>query len=197
MTPLEAFCAAVEAGDDGRAETLALTMTATDEATLLEMAGSSSIDERWWAIRALAVCGSEQTGPVLQAALVDEDASVRGAAALATAYVYRRHAEAVAPLLSSVASLLADDEGMVRQCAADSLAHCGNAAVPVLERLLRESDHQGARSRAAGALRKIATADAAMVLYRVLNDSNHIVRTYAYESLDELGLLENVLVTLK
>jgi hypothetical protein len=29
-----------------------------------------------------------------------------------------------------------------------------------------------------------------------LNDPNHMVRMYAYEGLDEMGLLETVLVTL-
>ena len=34
------------------------------------------------------------------------------------------------------------------------------------------------------------------VLFRYLNDSNYLVRTYAYEGLDEMGLLDNVIVTL-
>jgi HEAT repeat protein len=43
-------------------------------------------------------------------------------------------------------------------------------------------------------LRKIATLKAAAILYALLNDENHLVRSYAYEGLDEMGLLENVLV---
>ncbi len=35
---------------------------------------------------------------------------------------------------------------------------------------------------------------AAAILYALLNDENHLVRAYAYEGLDEMGLLENVLV---
>ena len=53
------------------------------------------------------------------------------------------------------------------------------------------------RDSAAGALRKIATMKAAGVLYALLNDPNHLVRAYAYEGLDDMGLLETVLVTLQ
>ena len=57
-------------------------------------------------------------------------------------------------------------------------------------------DHQGARTRATASLRKIGTMKAAAVLYQHLNDPNHLVRLYAYEALDEMGLLENQLLIL-
>ncbi len=37
--------------------------------------------------------------------------------------------------------------------------------------------------------------NAAGLLYRHLNDPNYLVRTYAYEGLDEMGLLETMLMT--
>jgi len=103
----------------------------------------------------------------------------------------------VTPYLDQVADCLKDDDGMVRQVAADALAQCGDDAVPALARILFQQAHEGARTRAAGALRKIATMKAAGVLYALLNDSNHLVRAYAYEGLDDMGLLETVLVTLQ
>jgi HEAT repeat protein len=54
--------------------------------------------------------------------------------------------------------------------------------------------HEGARTRAAYALRKIASPAAAASLFRCLNDPNYMVHTYAYEGLDELGLLDNLLL---
>jgi HEAT repeat protein len=67
--------------------------------------------------------------------------------------------------------------------------------VAVLANVLR-GEHQGARTRAAYALSKLASMPAAIILYHYLNDSNYMVQTYAYETLDKMGLLENVLVTL-
>ena len=115
---------------------------------------------------------------------------MRAAAALALGYLYARVPDAVTPALDQVAALLSDNEGMVRQAAADCLALCGDGAVEALGRILRHSTHQGARTRAAGALRKIATMRSAAILYPLLNDGNHLVRMYAYEGLDEMGLLK-------
>jgi HEAT repeat protein len=130
----------------------------------------------------------------LAARLQDVQPAVRAAAALALAHLHARDAASVTPWLDAVAGLLEDEEGYVRQAAADSLALCGDDGVPPLGSVLRYSTHQGARTRAAGALRKIATMPAAAILYALLNDQNHLVRAYAYEGLDEMGLLENVLV---
>ncbi len=113
---------------------------------------------------------------------------------MSVSYLNQRQPQAMQPLLPQVARLLADDDGFVRQAAADSLAQCGDAAVPALATVIFQCKHEGARTRAAGALRKIASMKAAGVLFRCLNDHNHLVHTYAYEALDEMGLLENVLL---
>ena len=47
---------------------------------------------------------------------------------------------------------------------------------------------------AAAALRKIGTPATVPALFRCLNDPNYLVHTYAYEALDEMGLLETQLV---
>jgi HEAT repeat protein len=96
-------------------------------------------------------------------------------------------------VLARLAVQLADDDGAVRQAAADALAQCGDDALPALASIL-QTPHEGARTRAAYALRKIASRQAAPILFRLLNDANYMVHTYAYEALDEMGLLENLLV---
>jgi HEAT repeat protein len=191
---LERLLDAIAAGDDDAAEQVAVLLTAVDEPALVALAAASAVDERWWAVRGLAVCGREAAVPVLAAALHDSDSSVRAAAALAAHHVYLRNPTAARPLLPLVAGLLADDDGMVRQVAADALAQSGDDAVPALGEVLRTSTHEGARTRAAAALRKIATMKAAALLYPLLNDPNPLVRMYAYEGLDEMGLLENILL---
>jgi HEAT repeat protein len=191
---MQAFLAAVARGDDEEAERCALQLTAGDEPALVTMAVSPDLDTRWWGVRGLAQIGGAAGVPVVRDNLQDADGGVRAAAALALGYLYARVPDEVTPTLDEVAALLSDNEGIVRQAAADGLALCGDGAVAALGRILRNSTHQGARTRAAGALRKIATVKAAAILYPLLNDSNHLVRMYAYEGLDEMGLLETVLL---
>lgn len=191
---LDRLLDAVAASDDDAAERQALLLTADDEPALVALAAAADVDERWWAVRGLAVCGGEAAVPALAMALADSDPGVRAAAALAAHHVYLRSPAAAQSLLAQVAGLLADDDGMVRQVAADALAQSGDDAAPALGQVLRTSAHEGARTRAAAALRKIATMKAAALLYPLLNDPNPLVRMYAYEGLDEMGLLENILL---
>jgi HEAT repeat protein len=193
----DAFLTAIAAGDDDATERLALQLTPDAEPALLALLMAPDADQRWWGVRALARCGGTAAVSGVAAQLADADPGLRAAALLALAHLYRRQPNAVTPHLDQVAECLKDDDGMVRQVAADALAQCGDDAVPALARILFQQPHEGARTRAAGALRKIATMKAAGVLYALLNDPNHLVRAYAYEGLDDMGLLETVLVTLQ
>ena len=189
------FWQAVIQGDDDAAEAAAALLAPGDEASLLALAPADG-DQRWWRLRALAVCGSEQALSGVTAALASEDPALRAVAVMTGAALCRRLGDAAAGLLPALAARLADDDGMVRQAAADGLAQCGDAAVSALGHFLRTSRHEGGRTRATAALRKIATQRAAAILYPLLNDSNYLVRLYAFEALDEMGLLETMLVTL-
>ena len=191
------FLAAIDADNDAVTEQLALRLAPDAADALLALLDAPSPDRRWWAVRALALCGSAPSLPGVAVRLADAESSVRAAALLALMHLHARHPIETAPWLDLAAARLADDDGLVRQAAADALAQCGDDAVPALARILFQQPHEGARTRAAGALRKIATMPAAGVLYALLNDSNHLVRSYAYEGLDEMGLLETVLVTLE
>ena len=191
---MQAWLAALERQDDDETEQLSAQLTPADEAALIQFACSAGEDQRWWAVRGLALVGGAACVPVLATRLQDEQPSVRAAAALALAHLHDRLPAAVTPHLDGVAALLADEQGYVRQAAADSLALCSDDGVPALGSVLRHSTHPGARTRAASALRKIASMKSAAILYALLNDDNHLVRAYAYEGLDEMGLLENILV---
>jgi HEAT repeat protein len=191
---MQELLAAVARRDDEEAERQAQLLTVADEPALLELLSSTDEDERWWGVRGLALVGSQSAIPLLALCLHDDTPAVRAAATLAFAHLHTRLPAEVTTQLDGVAGLLGDEEGYVRQAAADCLAQCGDDAVPALGHVLRASEHQGARTRAAGALRKVATMKAAAILYALLNDDNHLVRSYAYEGLDEMGLLENVLV---
>lgn len=193
-TRCDAFLHAIEAGDDAATEAAALALAPADEAVLLELAADADGERRWWAVRALAACGGADALPAVAAALSSDDPAQRAAAALALGHLGKRLPDAVETQLPALARLLEDPDGFVRQAAVDGFALCGDAAVPTLAAVLFHSEHQGARTRAASALRQIRTLKAAPVLYRVLNDPNPLVHTYAFEALDDMGLLENLLL---
>ena len=193
-TIFHSFLNAIAVGDDDTTEATVAMLTSADELALIELAQSADPDQCWWALRALAAVGGESSLPTVSGALGAADPALRVVAAMGVAHLHQRQPQATQPLLPQVAQLLADDDGFVRQAAADGLAQCGDDAISALTTVIFQSKHEGARTRATGALRKIASMKAAGVLFHCLNDHNHLVHTYAYEALDEMGLLENVLL---
>lgn len=193
--PLGKLARALQQGDDDAAEQATHALTAAAEPALLAWLESADTERHWWAVRALAHCGGPAAAPALAQTLAVDDPALRSVAAYALGHLHERVPDSVRSLLPQLAHLLADSDGGVRQTAADALSLCGDDAVPVLATVL-QGEHEGARTRAAASLRKIASTKAAGVLFRCLNDPNYMVHTYAYETLDEMGLLENMLVTL-
>ena len=208
MTTLIDFLDAAESGDDEQAERLVVSLTSEDESALLAAVADNAVagnsvdvdgkvgnnDLRWWVVRALALVGGAASIAQISSALEDGDPLLRSCALLALAAIHARQPQSVQPQLARMVQRLQDDDGLVRQSASDALAQCGDDAVPLLSDVLRYGEHQGARTRAAQALRQIATMPAAAVLYHCLNDANYMVHTYAYEGLEEMGLLETMLL---
>lgn len=195
-TLLNPLLQAIDADDDEAAESAILELTKQDGLALpllQELRRSTDSDHRWWATRGLAEIAEdherqrEATTPELLDALSDQDDSVRCVAALALGQM--RAASAI----PSLTLLLADPSGWVRGAAADALALIGEPAVSALGEALQDV-REGVRVRAAYALYKIRSPKAARWLFPALNDPNHIVHTYAYEALDEMGLLNTILV---
>lgn len=191
---LQPLLQAIEAGDDEAAEVAIVEFCRQDGVDpLIELALSQDVDRRWWGVRGLAEVAEERPElrdaamPALLEALSDGDESVRCVAALALGQL-----KAVSAIPSLIL-LLADQSGWVRGAAADGLAMIGEPAIPALGDALQD-EREGVRVRAAYALYKIKSIKAARWLFPALNDPNHIVHTYAYEALDELGLLTTVLV---
>jgi HEAT repeat protein len=193
LSPILQLRQAVALDDDAAAEAVVSTLGPDDEADLLALATDADPDRRWWGLRGLAAVGGADAAPILAAALSSADEGERAVAALGLGHLHDRAGEAVAALLPALGERLTDGSGLVRQAAADGLALCGEDAVPVLVAAL-ESEHEGVRVRAAAALRKLQSMRAAGALYQHLNDPNHLVRLYAYETLDAMGLLTNILL---
>ncbi len=191
---LQPLLQAVATSDDDAAEA---AVTGLDgEAALPALAALSETgddDQRWWGVRAVARIMDlhpetrEQAMPVLFAALRDPNDSIRCLAALALGEANATDA------IPALTLLLADPSGWVRGAAADALALIGEPAVPALGEALQDP-REGVRVRAAYALHRIKSMPSARWLFPALNDPNHIVHTYAYETLEEMGLLTTVLV---
>jgi HEAT repeat protein len=191
---VERFDAAAVAGQDAQAEALADLLTADDLPVLHHMLESGHMDRCWWGIRGLAKVGNADSIPQVVDQLHHADPAIRSAAAMALGEMHARHAQAVTPHLSQLVDLLADSDGLAGQAASNALALCGDDAVNVLAEALR-SDLDSVRVRAAAALHRIGTPKAAIPLYRHLEDPNPLVRHHAYEALDDLGLLNNLLLS--
>ncbi|MEM7132891.1 MAG: HEAT repeat domain-containing protein [Chloroflexota bacterium] len=215
-TVLEQLISAIKRGEDDKADWLCQMLTSQAEPRLIALASDRTIshqahidpnEARWWSIRALALCGGAEAIPLLRSALQDVNDEIRAAAALAIGQIYSRldnstseMSAIVAPDMvgswaHEIAPLLSDEEGFVRQAAADALVLLGNHSIEVLGSVLGQT-HPGPRVRAAYALRKINTMETVPLLFQYLNDANYLVHTYAHEALDELGMFDNVLVTL-
>jgi Uri superfamily endonuclease len=170
--------------DDASRETAALALEGFGPdavkplASLLER---EDPDSRWWAARALAEIGGAESIPPLLGALVDADPDVRACAALALG---RLGDGSAAPAL---ADRLADESPFVADIAADALSMLGESAVPVLaERLEDRSAH--ARLLAVRALGRIKSQTAIAPLFGTLEDPSYLVRHYAREALESLGV---------
>ena len=195
-TALTPLLTAIDAENDEGAEAAVLALCETNAAALpllVELTQSPDDDYRWWAVRGLAELGEEDPNhreaamPLLLDALRDPDDSIRCLAATALGQMQASGA------IPALALLLMDPSGWVRGAAADGLAMIGEPAIPALGAAIQD-DREGVRVRAARALYKIKSPKAAPWLFPALNDPNPIVHTYAYETLDELGLLTTVLV---
>jgi HEAT repeat protein len=193
---LEPLLQAIAADDDEAAEAAVARLSALDGAALpllMTLSRTDDYDHRWWGVRAIAEMAEDHPGerhqalPVLLDALHDPEDPIRCVAALGLGQMQ------AASAIPALALLLADPSGWVRGAAADALALIGEPAVPALGEALQDP-RDGVRVRAAYALHRIKSVKSARWLFPALNDPNHIVHTYAYEALDEMGLLSTVLV---
>ena len=148
---------------------------------LVELLSMDDADIRWWAARALAEVGGKAAVEPLLSVLSDPDPDMRACAALSLGRVGEGQA---APTLTV---LLTDESAFVASIAADALAMIGQPAVePLAKMLAEESSH--ARLLAVRALGHIGTQNAIAPLFGALQDPSYLVRYYAQEALEALGV---------
>jgi HEAT repeat protein len=202
---VQALLSAIASGDDVAAEGACQALAGKRSLlpALRPLLTDVDPDRRWWAVRTLALIGSDAAARLMIERLADDDEPTRCAAALGLGEL--RYSQAIPALIAR----LADESGWVRDCAADALAMLGEPAIAALVEAL--VDHRdGVRVRAASALHRILLAPsqeastpleiarvhppAINALFLALNDPNRLVRHHAQQTLDRLGLLETVWV---
>ena len=148
---------------------------------LVAMLGTGDSEGRWWATRALAEIGGPDAVMALKDVLNDGDPDLRACAALALGRI--RDASA-APAL---ATRLGDPSAFVASIAADALSLIGEGAVATLAECLA-SPEPHSRLLAVRALSRIKSQEAIAPLFGVLEDPSYLVRYYAQEALEALGV---------
>lgn len=184
MDELDELLETLVSGDDDSREAAAIALGrfgAAAAGPLAALLAGPDADARWWAARALAEVGTAGAVPPLLEALGDPVPDVRACAALALG---RIGDGAGAPAL---AERLGDESAFVASVAADALSMIGEPAVGALaEKLQDESAH--ARLLAVRALARIKSQSAIGPLFGVLEDPSYLVRYYAREALEALGV---------
>lgn len=174
----------LDTADDEHREAAALALRGFGleaVAPLAEMLACGNANSRWWAARALAEVGGPAAVSALVRVLHDPEPDVRACAALALG---RLKAADGAPAL---ASLLADQSAFVASVAADALSMIGEASVATLAASL-EAEDVHTRLLAVRALSRIKSQRAIGPLFGVLEDPSYLVRYYAQEALEALGV---------
>jgi HEAT repeat protein/Uri superfamily endonuclease len=171
-------------GDDERREAAALALGrfgAQAVEPLVALLSTGHAEARWWAARTLAEVGGESAVAALVSVLADPDPDLRACAALALGHT--GEASAAWPL----ARQLDDDSAFVASIAADALSLIGEPAVDALAgKLAADSPHT--RLLAVRALARIQSERAIGPLFELLEDPSYLVRHYAHEALEALGV---------
>jgi HEAT repeat protein len=201
---IQALLDAIAATDDEQAERVVQLFAAAPGVlpALRPLLDDPDANRRWWAVRSLAVIGGGEAERLLAQHLSDPDEPTRCAAALGLGQLQSEDA------ISLLLAALADASGWVRDSAADALSMIGIRALPGLVDAMTDV-RDGVRVRASRAIGRIVGpalagktlnqygrefAPALTALYTALNDPNRLVRTNAYDTLDGLGLFDQVYI---
>lgn len=174
----------LQSGEDESREVAALALGRMGPAAiepLVAMLGVEQTDIRWWAARALAEVGGPGAVLPLIGVLTDPDPDVRACAVLALGRIGDARAAA------AVAERLTDDSAFVAGIAADALTMIGEPAVTALAAALSD-ERPHVRLLAVRALGRLRSQSGISPLFGALEDPSYLVRYYAQEALEALGV---------
>lgn len=183
MFQLDDLLAELTSGDDARAESAIPGLAALDADSipaLLDLTRSTDIDQRWWAVRALAASPHTRTSDLIPF-LEDSAPEVRAAAALALCS--HPHESAIPALINS----LADEDSLTAGLAGNALVAIGSPTVPRLLQVMDEAP-VGIRIIALRALGEIRDQRAIPAMMKAMQDDSAVLQYWANEGLERLGL---------
>lgn len=182
---MQDLLAELTSGDDTRAENsipALIDLGVGILPALMNLTHAADVDSRWWAVRALAASPHTQTEDLLPL-LNDSAPEVRAATALALCN--HPHECAIEALIKS----LADEDSLTAGLAGNALVKIGSSSVPALIEVMNEaSTNVRARCVALRALSDIRDQRAIPVIMKSLNDESAVVKYWAQEGLERLGL---------
>jgi len=184
MSDIETILLELSSEDENRAEQAASRLAGLGGRALEALKTRllhPQVDQRWWAVRALANFPDREATRLLVSALGDQDPSVRHCAALALAG--RADEDAIAAL----ASALSSPDTLLARLAANSLVSTGAEAVPALLDILKDCP-EVYRAETVRALALIGDPRAIPVLYNALADDSALVEYWAEEGLERMGV---------
>jgi HEAT repeat protein len=184
MTDFQSLISALTSGDDAQAE------AAVDEITflgsevlpaLLAVLDSPNPNNRWWALRALAVIRDPQVPGYLREALSDPDYTIRQCAALGLSH--QTDVDTIPDLITA----LDDKDRLVVRLAGDALTAIGGPAVTALIETL-ENGSNGARIEAARALSVIGDTRAIPSMFNAWEDGSALIRHWIEAGFERMGV---------
>lgn len=184
MPTLQSLISNLISGDDQAAENSVESIAALGETALPALFGlldSPNPEERWWALRALAVIPHPQVPPRLQQGLHDPDLNVRQCAALGLSQ--QPAAEAIPDLVN----LLNDGDRLLARLASDALIASGSQAVSTLIETLENGSHP-AKIEAVRALALIGDKNSIGALFKAWQEGSAIIQHWAEEGLNRMGV---------
>jgi HEAT repeat protein len=184
MPDLETLLEELTSGDDERAEAAAPRFVehgsiAVD--ALAGLLGEEDANTRWWATRALGTFEGLFAKKYLRLGLQDQDIAVQQCALLGL----REHPDPNA--VSDLTSLLTHPDWMIKRLAADALIATGKEATQELIAVIENGD-QAARLEAVRALATIGDQTAIPTLFKVLEEDSTLIRYWAEEGLQKMGV---------
>lgn len=183
MTNLQFLITKLTSEDDDVAESTVEEIAAMGSSalpSLFDLIDSADPENRWWAIRTLAVIPHPEVPPRLQDALQDPDPAVRQCAALGLA---RQPSVDAIPGLIVV---LSDQDRLLARLGGDALIAMGDVALPALIEIL-DNGTQPAKIEAARSLALIGDKNAIPALFKVWQNGSAMIQYWAEDGLDRMG----------
>lgn len=184
MPSLEYLLAELTCGDEMRAETASTQFTEYGEEAveaLIDLFGSENEDNRWWAIRTLALFDHPLAKTSIASALQDENLEVQQCAALAL----RENPDP--ETIPNLTSLLGNKNKLLSRLSGDALIKIGKKATPAILGVI-EHGSQAARIEAVRALAGIEDPDSISSLFKLLDEKSTFLRYWAEEGLNKMGV---------